>query len=62
MTEKWIAVMNAEDGTISAAGPFSNAVQAEGFAAQMELATTGSLSGAAVRLETPSAFREEAGA
>jgi len=57
---KWIAVVTAADGTLSAAGPFPSRVQAEGWAADLELATSGGLGGSAVELESPAGYMEAA--
>lgn len=59
---KWIVMLEAADGTRSAAGPFTSLKQAEGWAADVELETTGDFSGMALELEDPAAvlgsFRE----
>lgn len=59
---KYVAVLTAADGTVSVAGPFPSLVQADGFAAQIELASEGDLGGYACELESPAAVREEVGA
>ena len=60
MAVKWAVVVIAADGTVSAAGPFPSDVQAEGWAAQLELETEGALGGHAVILEAPAAAMAEA--
>ena len=58
----YVVVITAADRTPSAAGPFRSKVQAEGFAASVELASTGEYGGIAVELENPADVRDAIGA
>jgi hypothetical protein len=53
-------IITAGDGTLSVAAPFPGLVQAEGWAADLELASNGDLAGQAAAIENPAEVPKKA--